>query len=181
MKKRPRFGPFKNIWHLLQKYLKLASFSFIFVVSNNTIISANVCEKCPSSIRCCDLNPQPSEGESPPITSTKIGCFILYFCIACHLIRQTRKTQFVPVKQKKYFCPSGSLGEHDDLLSTAPVMELFGTQKEMKAVSAQVVSCCGIEKRGKISRTCMALFHSCQISFLSPSTRAPFPSPFRTF
>ena len=103
MKKRPRFGPFKNIWHLLQKYLKLASFSFIFVVSNNTIISANVCEKCPSSIRCCDLNPQPSEGESPPITSTKIGCFILYFCIACHLIRQTRKTQFVPVKQKNIF------------------------------------------------------------------------------
>ena len=28
----------------------------------------NTCEKCPSSLRCWDLNPQPSEHESPLIT-----------------------------------------------------------------------------------------------------------------
>ena len=31
------------------------------------IFTTNVCEKCPSSIRC--QNPQPSERESPPITT----------------------------------------------------------------------------------------------------------------
>ena len=29
----------------------------------------NICDKCPSSIRCQDLNPQPLGRESPPITT----------------------------------------------------------------------------------------------------------------
>ena len=39
--------------------------------TNNTIFTTNQCEKmsCPSSIWHRDLNPQPSERESPPITT----------------------------------------------------------------------------------------------------------------
>ena len=34
-----------------------------------TILTTNMCEKCPSSIWCRDLNLQPSERESLPITT----------------------------------------------------------------------------------------------------------------
>ena len=34
-----------------------------------TIFTTNICEKCPSSIRCRDSNPRPSERESLPITT----------------------------------------------------------------------------------------------------------------
>ena len=34
-----------------------------------TIFTKNICEKCPSSIRCQDLNPRPLENESPLITT----------------------------------------------------------------------------------------------------------------
>ena len=49
------------------------SFSFIFRRFKHTIVKIvlqqiNV-KKCPSSIRCWDLNPQPSEHESPSITT----------------------------------------------------------------------------------------------------------------
>ena len=37
--------------------------------TNNTIFIANICEKCPSSIWCQDLNPWPSEREPLPITT----------------------------------------------------------------------------------------------------------------
>ena len=37
--------------------------------TNITIFTTNICEKCPSSIRCWDSNPQPLEHESPPITT----------------------------------------------------------------------------------------------------------------
>ena len=48
------------------------SFSFIFRRFKHTIVKIvlqqiNV-KKCPSSIRCWDLNPQPLEHESPPLT-----------------------------------------------------------------------------------------------------------------
>ena len=50
-----------------------ASSSFIFGLcqTNNTICTTNHCEKmsCPSSIWRQDLNPQPLERESPPITT----------------------------------------------------------------------------------------------------------------
>ena len=46
-----------------------ASFSFIFVFSNNTFFTTNKSVKCPSSLRCWDSNPQPSEWKSPPITT----------------------------------------------------------------------------------------------------------------
>ena len=35
-----------------------------------TIFTTNKREKCPSRIWCWDLNPQPSEHELPPITTT---------------------------------------------------------------------------------------------------------------
>ena len=34
-----------------------------------TIFATNKCEKCPSSIRCRDSNSQPSDYESPPLTT----------------------------------------------------------------------------------------------------------------
>ena len=37
--------------------------------ANITIFTANKCEKCPSSIQGWGSNPQPSEHESPPITT----------------------------------------------------------------------------------------------------------------
>ena len=41
---------------------------FLSFQTNNIIITANKCEICPSSIRRWDLNPQPLEHESPPLT-----------------------------------------------------------------------------------------------------------------
>ena len=49
-----------------------ASFSFIlspFQTNINTILQQINVKKCPSSIRHQDLNPRPSESESPPITT----------------------------------------------------------------------------------------------------------------
>ena len=46
--------------------------------TNITIFTANMYEKCPSNIRCWDWNPQPSEHESPPIT-TRPGLFWFLF------------------------------------------------------------------------------------------------------
>ena len=34
-----------------------------------TILTTNKCEKCPSGIRCWNLNSRPSEHESPPETT----------------------------------------------------------------------------------------------------------------
>ena len=49
-------------------FFKKASFLFIFVVSNKFYIKYE-CEKCLSSIRHWDLNSQPSDCESPPLTT----------------------------------------------------------------------------------------------------------------
>ena len=46
--------------------------SFIFGLFKETSLqffTTNICGKCPSSIRCRDSNPQPSERESLPITN----------------------------------------------------------------------------------------------------------------
>ena len=43
-----------------------SSTNFLLTVSINR---ANKCEKCPSSIRCWDSNPQPLEPDSPPKTT----------------------------------------------------------------------------------------------------------------
>ena len=51
--------------------LSLALFSFIFRLFKQTIQilqQINV-KKCPSSIQCRDLKSQPSESESPPLTT----------------------------------------------------------------------------------------------------------------
>ena len=47
------------------------SFLFIFVFSTNKHynFTTDLCEKCPSSIQYWDLNPQPSAGQSHPITT----------------------------------------------------------------------------------------------------------------
>ena len=37
--------------------------------TNITILTTNKCENCPSSIRHWDLNSQPSDSESPPLTT----------------------------------------------------------------------------------------------------------------
>ena len=37
--------------------------------TNITMFTTNLCEKCPSSIRCWDSNSRPSEHGSPPITT----------------------------------------------------------------------------------------------------------------
>ena len=43
----------------------------LFSIQTNTItiFTANLCEKCPSKVRCRDSNPWTSEHESPPITT----------------------------------------------------------------------------------------------------------------
>ena len=42
---------------------------FLSFQTNNTIFTANQCEKCPSSIQRRDSNPQPFEHETSPITT----------------------------------------------------------------------------------------------------------------
>ena len=45
---------------------------FVYLMSfqrNNTILTRNRCEKCPSSLQRRDANPQPLEHESSPITT----------------------------------------------------------------------------------------------------------------
>ena len=46
-----------------------ASFIGYFRSFQTKKITANICEKCPSSKWCGDLNPQPLEHESPPVTT----------------------------------------------------------------------------------------------------------------
>ena len=42
---------------------------FAFQTNIITIFTTNICEKCPFSVQCRDLNTQPSEQESPSITT----------------------------------------------------------------------------------------------------------------
>ena len=43
----------------------------VFSIKHHYIFTTNMCEKCPSSIQLQDLNPPPSEHESPPITTNQ--------------------------------------------------------------------------------------------------------------
>ena len=52
------FGPFPASFCLFSSFQ-----------THITILTANKCEKYPSSIRCWDSNPWPLEHESPPITT----------------------------------------------------------------------------------------------------------------
>ena len=62
------------LWHIFLKGPSSASFSCIFVFSNNHYnFTTNKCEKCPSSIWCWVLNPRPLEHESPPISTRRPG------------------------------------------------------------------------------------------------------------
>ena len=54
--------------------------------TNITILTTNIWEKCPTSIWCQDLNPQPPGHETPPITtgpglSPYINTFSLYLIV----------------------------------------------------------------------------------------------------
>ena len=68
-------------------------FSFIFVCTNKQyIFTKNKCEKCPSSIRCWDSNPRPSEhdqGSLPHETKFRIKKVLQYWSSAlifCSLV-----------------------------------------------------------------------------------------------
>ena len=50
-------------------YVKWAIPYFRSFQTNVTIFTPNICEKCPPNVWCWDLNPQPSEHESPPVNS----------------------------------------------------------------------------------------------------------------
>ena len=41
----------------------------VFFKQTLQIFTTNICEKCPSSLRCRDSNPRPLERESPPIAT----------------------------------------------------------------------------------------------------------------
>ena len=62
----------QNFINQLRRFFKwtkpgLFSVYFWFFQINITIITTIYCEKCPSRIRCWDLNPRPIVCESPPI------------------------------------------------------------------------------------------------------------------
>ena len=58
--------------HLFHLFSSLQTYIAIF--------TTNICEKCPSSIRCRDSNSQPLEQQSPPIT-TRPGLRLVRICI----------------------------------------------------------------------------------------------------
>ena len=65
-------------------FFKRSNSSIFFVCfwsfqTNNTNSTQNQCEKCPSSIRCRDSNPQPLKHESLPITTRLYAKFKFNF------------------------------------------------------------------------------------------------------
>ena len=65
-------------------------FNLFSVFSNKhyNFFKTNICDKCPSSIRCWDSNPRPSGCESPPITTRPelpSKTFILFIFNSDHL------------------------------------------------------------------------------------------------
>ena len=82
------------LWYWFAVYLSTRRVPFVFLKmgqprplfrlfssfqTNITIFTTNKCEKCPSSIRRQDLNSQPSDYESPPLT-TRLGLPYLLSC-----------------------------------------------------------------------------------------------------
>ena len=47
--------------------------------TNITHFTTNICEKCPSSVRCWDSNPRTSEHESPHITTWPVFLYFVKF------------------------------------------------------------------------------------------------------
>ena len=91
----------------------LGVFFVYFVFSNKQILQQiPIWEKCPSSIRCRDSNPQPSEHESPPIT-TRPGIhwtwnsFITQSQVARRLLRWGRCQCATKINEKIQFLRQG--------------------------------------------------------------------------
>ena len=64
-------GKFKHVANLFYKGPTRPLFCLFLSFQTNiiTIFITNICEKCPSSIRCRDSNLQPLEHEPPPVTT----------------------------------------------------------------------------------------------------------------
>ena len=83
-----------------------ASFCLFSVFTNNTIFTANQCEKCPTSIWRRDSNPRPLEHESSP-TTTRLGLpplcrfiiitqmILIYFISGCITVPSTAGLQVI--------------------------------------------------------------------------------------
>ena len=65
----PFYLNFSTSNFLLKKWANPASFSFISVFTSIAILTTNKNEKNPSSIQGWDSNSQPSDDESPPLTT----------------------------------------------------------------------------------------------------------------
>ena len=88
-----------------------------FLTNMITIFTSKICEKCPFSIRCRDLNPCPLEHESPSITTRKdlfhrgvilysgIGKVLQFPCIkSCDLFKRIRVRYFLIEKLSTLKC-----------------------------------------------------------------------------
>ena len=105
------FGLFSSHWSILNcsvsqlidsihrfiLFLKLRPLFhlFSFFQTNITILTTNQCEKCPSSIRRQDSNSQPSDYESPPLTTRPGLPPAVLFCLAMYFL--TKKYLVVDV------------------------------------------------------------------------------------
>ena len=80
---------FSCFYHVfLKKWANPASFSFIFGLFKQTLLQflqQIKCEKCPSSIQCRDSNSQPTDYQSPPLT-TRPGLPFYHVVIITNLL-----------------------------------------------------------------------------------------------
>ena len=92
-------------WMVFINQPSSASFLFIFGLfqTNKINFTTNLCEKCPSSIRCLDSNSRPWAYESPPLTTRPrlpsfamiVPCFsdvLSIFCINHYLLWSVNNT-----------------------------------------------------------------------------------------
>ena len=102
-------------WHLFKMGHPRPLFRlYLSWQTNITIFTTNFCEKCPSILQCWDSNPQPSELESPPITTRPghLKAYILSISFAngqpclqfCHQrVVHKRKISAILLNTNKYF------------------------------------------------------------------------------
>ena len=104
---------------------------FYLLSTLQTIITifTNKCEKCPSRIRCQDLNPRPSENESPHIT-TRPGLPPLYFLFVGYANARCLSTRYLSSheqgKETRFGRFSKVLGNKFCFISSPNISQLFG-------------------------------------------------------